>query len=228
MLALLALAMAAFVGGHLVLSHPPVRGALVARLGEGKFTLLYGVLAGVTLVASVAAYGAAPYVELWFAGGGLRYVPLIVMPIAMILIVCAYATPNPTAVMQDGRLNADEPATGIIKVTRHPMMWGIVLWSGSHLLVNGDLASLILFGGLATLALAGMVHIDARKKLKMGAAWDRFAAVTSLVPFAAILAGRQSVTVGEIGWWRIGLGVAAYVALLLVHAWLFGVSPYPV
>ncbi len=223
----LVVATALFVVSHLALANAPLRDVIVTRLGEPRFLLLYSVLGIVLFIWAVAAYGAAPYEEVWWAGAGVRVIPLVLMPFAFILLVCGHFTPNPTAVMQDRLLNESEPAAGIIKITRHPAMWGITLWAAGHLLVNGDVASIIFMGAMLVLALAGMVLIDRKKQAKDPAGWARFAAVTSLVPFAALIGGRTTLRLSELGWWKIGLGVVLYLAFLHVHTWLFGVSPLP-
>jgi uncharacterized membrane protein len=135
-------------------------------------------------------------------------------------------TRNPTAIGQAGAMKADEPARGIIRVTRHPLMWGIMLWGAAHLLARGDLASLVFFGGFVALGGLGTLLIDARKRAGLGEDWQRFAAVTSNVPFGAIVNGRNRFALGEIGWKRIGVGLAAYVVLFLAHPYLFGARPY--
>ena len=80
----------------------------------------------------------------------------------------------------------------MLRITRHPFLWGVALWAAGHLMVNGDLASLILFGSLLVLAVFGTGSIDAKRRRALGEKWDAFAAKTSAVPFAAIAAGRQS------------------------------------
>jgi uncharacterized membrane protein len=57
--------------------------------------------------------------------------------------------------------------------------------------------------------------------------WEAFSDKTSYLPLAAILSGRTRVSLGEIGWWRLALGLALYVVLLAVHGRLFGVDPWP-
>ncbi|MBF8254458.1 MAG: NnrU protein, partial [Deltaproteobacteria bacterium] len=92
---------------------------------------------------------------------------------------------------------------------------------------NGDLGSVIFFGTFLVLALLGPASIDRKRKRIYGADWDRFAAVTSNVPFLAIAQGRNSLMIGELGWWRIILVVAVYGFFLHMHQVLFGVSPLP-
>jgi uncharacterized membrane protein len=111
-------------------------------------------------------------------------------------------------------------------VTRHPGNLSIALWAAAHLAANGDAASGVFFGGLLLLAAAGPALIDRRRRAGGDAAWARFEAVTSVVPFAAILAGRNRFVPGELGWKRVAVALALYAALIWVHPWLFGVRPY--
>ena len=220
-------AAAFFVASHLVLSSPALRAPLVARVGERAFRGLYSVVALAALVWLIRAYGAAPYVELWPHSAWARHVPLVVMPVAAILLVCGLTTKSPTAI-GGGAPAADDPAPGILKVTRHPVMWAIVLWALAHVPPNGDAASLILFGALAALSAAGMPSIDRRRRKALGVAWEPVARTTSVLPFAAMASRRAKLRFGEIGVWRIVGGVALYVALLLFHAPVIGPSALPV
>jgi uncharacterized membrane protein len=211
----------AFAGGHLFLSHPPVRGRLAARLGEGPFLALYSVLMIAALAWLIVAYRAAPYVHLWDLGRAARLLAAAVMPVAMVLVVLGLTSKNVTAVGGERHFNA--PIRGVGTITRHPFLWGAGLWSLVHLAANGDARSLVFFGGLAVLAFAGMRAIDHKRSLKLGDAWAGIAARSSLVPFAAALAGRTSIDWGGIGWIRPVIGVALYVAVVRYHALLFGV-----
>jgi len=143
------------------------------------------------------------------------------------LIVPGLLTPNPTSVRQEGQLQKPDAVRGMLRVTRHPFLWGVALWAAGHLMVNGDLASLILFGSLLVLSVLGPGSIDAKRRRALGDAWNGFAAQTSSVPFAAIAAGRQSLKLGEIGWWRLGVAVMVWGALVFAHPFLFGASPLP-
>jgi len=101
------------------------------------------------------------------------------------------------------------------------------LWSLVHLISNGDLASLVFFGSFLILAVRGPASIDRKRKKIFGEDWDQFAAVTSNVPFWAIAQGRNSLMIGELGWWRIILVVVVYGFFLHMHKVFFGVSPLP-
>jgi uncharacterized membrane protein len=150
------------------------------------------------------------------------------MLIAFFFVVFAFTAPNPTAVRGGSLLKEKEPARGIQRITRHPFLCGVALWSLTHLVFNGDLASLIFFGAFLILSLAGPASIDKKRKDLFGADWDRFAAVTSIIPFMAIIQARNSLQLGELGWWRLVLVVIVFGFFLQMHRYLFGVSPWPV
>jgi uncharacterized membrane protein len=107
----------------------------------------------------------------------------------------------------------------MVRITRHPFLWGVALWALVHLIVNGDLAGLILFGALLVLALGGTVSIDAKRRRAFGEQWTQFAAVTSCVPFAAIAAGRNRLGAAllEIGIWRPLAALAVYAVVFYLH-----------
>jgi len=156
-----------------------------------------------------------------------RHIQLAFMAVALLLIVPGLTTPNPTSVRQEGALARPDLIKGMLRITRHPFLWGVAIWAGGHLLVNGDRASIVLFGSQMALAIFGTLSIDAKRKRALGETWDNFAAQTSNIPFAAILSGRQPLKISEIGWWRIALAVVVYAALLTGHAAAFGVRALP-
>jgi uncharacterized membrane protein len=222
---MLALALAAglFVVSHFLMSGPPLRAALVTRLGEREFRVLYSTLAAALLIWTAIAFARAPYEPL-LEPGPLRWFPLVVMPVALLLLVCGLTQKNPTAVEQALALDGGDIAPGVLAVTRHPVMWAFGLWALSHLLANGDLAGTILFGAMAILALGGTLAIDAKKRRAWaGEKWARSAAGTSNLPLLAMIQGRAKLRLGEIGWWRLGLALGLYALLLLGHRLVFGV-----
>lgn len=220
----LALATMAFLVTHYVASTP-LRGALVTSLGEPPYLGAYSLVSFLTLGWMIYAYRHAPFMPLWQVPG-LKLWPLFVMPFALILLACGLMGRNPTAVRQESALRAEEPARGILRVTRHPVMWGFALWAAVHVLARGDAASVIFFGGFLVLALSGTVLIDVRKANTLGEDWTRFAAVTSNIPFRAIAEGRNRFGLAEIGWAKILIGLVLYAALFALHPALFGARPY--
>ena len=212
-------ATALFLLTHFVPSTP-LRPALVTAMGEWPYRGLYSAVALATLAWMIVSYGKAPYEPLW---AGLHWLPVVVMPFSFILIACGYWR-NPTMVGADRLLKSDDPARGIIRITRHPLMWGVMLWAGAHILARGDVKSVIFFGGFLLLAGLGTLLIDHRKRANPDFA--RFAAVTSNLPFAAIAQGRNRLGWREIGWLRPLIGLAAFAIFFVGHAWLFGTRPY--
>jgi len=216
-----------FVAIHLFVSGTGLRGRLVGLMGEGAYTGLFSAASLALIVWMSMSYGPALVADsnafLWQAPAWWAHLGGIVMLVAFLLGVLGMLSPNPGAVGQAGR--AAEAPRGIQRVTRHPFLWGVGLWAVFHLVANGDLASLILFGGLAVLALGGTISIDAKRRRKLGAVWEAYAAQTSNLPFAAIVGGRQRLALREFSWWRVVLAVAAYGVVFALHPMLFGVSP---
>ena len=116
------------------------------------------------------------------------------------------------------------PARGIIRITRHPLMWAVMLWAGAHILARGDSKSIVFFGALLLLAGLGTLLMDGRKTSNPD--WARFAAATSNLPFVAIAQGRNRIVWREIGWLRPAIGLALFGAFFSGHLWLFGAAPY--
>jgi uncharacterized membrane protein len=217
---MLVVATVAFLATHF-LTSTPLRPVLVNALGEWPYRGVYSTIALVTLVWMAWAYAGAPREQLWT---GFRVIAVVVMPLAFLLIACGYSR-NPTMVGADKLLKSANPARGIIRVTRHPIMWGVMLWAAVHILASGDLKSVIFFGGFLLLAVVGTLSMDARKRANPD--WARFAAVTSHVPFVAIAQGRNHFDWREIGWVRPAIGLAVFALFFLAHSWLFGgARPY--
>ncbi len=213
------------IGTHFGIASTGLRVELVARIGEATYRAVYSLLAIVALAWLVMAWRMAPVVPLWEAGPTLRHVAAALMPVAFLLIVGAVTSPNPTVVGQRPDPDAASPAVGMVKITRHPFLWGVATWALLHMATNGDAASLIFFGSLAVLALVGTILIDARRTRENAPGWGVFLQATSNLPFAAIAERRQKLRLGEIGLWRAALALAAYVVLIGLHPWLFGVAP---
>lgn len=224
---MLLLAALFFVAVHLGVAGTTLRDRIVAATGLRAYMVGFSVASVAGIVWLVSAYRAAPYVEAWGQLEWWKPAAIVLMLPTFLLVVIGLATPNPTAVGQDGIV--DRAPQGIVRVTRHPFLAGVALWALVHLIGNGDVASFLLFGSLGLVAAAGTAVIDAKRRRALGGpAWDQFASRTSIVPFAAILGGRNTLVLGEIGGWRVAAGVVAYALMLGGHAHLIGVSPFPV
>ncbi len=227
---LLIAAAATFLAIHLLISGTRLRDAITGAIGQGPYMGLFSLASLASLVWMGFAYAQARGDNdrvFWTATDVTKWIQLGVTFLAFLLIVPGLLTPNPTSVRQEGQLEKPDAVKGILRVTRHPFLWGVAVWGAGHLLVNGDVASLILFGSLGVLAVLGTASIDAKRRRALGDTWNAFASQTSAVPFAAIAQGRQKLDLGEIGWWRLGVAVIVWGALVFAHPLLFGVSPLP-
>ncbi len=218
----LLLATVVFLGIHVVPSTP-LRTLAVSAVGERAYLGLFSLASLGGLVWMSTAFARAPAEALW---PGLRLAPILALPFAFVLLACGLLARNPTLTGQAGALRHPEVARGILRITRHPVMWAIILWAGAHLLALGSLRAVVFFGGLLLLAAAGTTLQDARKAKSLGDDWKRFAAVTSNLPFGAIARARNKLVWREIGWWRPAVGLALFTLLTWFHPWLFGYRPY--
>jgi uncharacterized membrane protein len=219
------LAFAVFLISHSLPALPKVRPRLVSLLGEPVYLAIYSAMSLATLAWLVVATLSAPYVELWGFHPETRWVPLLVMPLAMILFVAGATSPNPLSVGPTAK-GFDPARPGIVAITRHPVLLACALWSGVHMVPNGDVRAVLLFGGLCLFSLLGMPLYDRRRAKAMGRdAWRRLAAPTATLPFLALATGRTRLG----GWgglaWRAALGLVLYAVVLCFHGAMFGLSP---
>ena len=219
------IAIAVFVVAHVVPPAPPVRQRLIALFGRRAYMAGYSLLSLGLIAWIIAAAHRAPYVPLWTPAPWQTLVPIVVMPLAAWLLVAGLAEANPLSISLRGG-DATEPGPAVA-VTRHPVLWAFLLWAASHMVPNGDVVSLILFGGMAILALAGLAVVDRRARRRLGEErWKNLAATTSVVPFVALATGRARLRASL----RFGLSLVAAAALYLWfllqgHIWLIGVDP---
>lgn len=191
---LLAFAMFLFVGTHFLMSHP-LRAAMVARLGETGFLAVYSLVSLALLVWAAILYGGAPEHPLWFQYFWVIMGGHVVMMFACILFAGSLMTRNPALAGAGGLLQSMDGPRGIMRVTRHPMMWGFALWAAAHIAMTGQLSTLIFAGGIAFLALVGAKAQDAKKRDLMGNDWMEWQRATRFAPslawpgIAPILAG---------------------------------------
>ena len=94
-----------------------------------------------------------------------------------------------------------------------------------HIIGNGDSAAIVFFGAFLVTALGGMPSIDAKLSRRDPATWQALSAATSIVPFGAIVEGRNRFVPREMGWWVPLIGIVAWALVLRLHPWLFGVGP---
>lgn len=233
-MAMLTAAAAVFLGLHLLIAGTRARDALTGVIGERPYLGLFSLASIAAIVWQVVAYNAAGAMPgsaadpiLYKLGPGVHDLGIPVVALAFWLGVQGLLLPNPTSVQQEAAAAKEGTVQGVLRITRHPFLWGVMLWAAFHTAANGDEASVVFFGAFFLLALFGTFSIDAKRKRKMGAAWDGFAAKTSNLPFGAVLAGRTSLHLSESFGWRFWAAMALFVVILFAHAHIFGVSPFP-
>lgn len=151
-LAILVIGLVVLLGGHVFVTKREQRAALIARLGEPTYKILFSLvsLIGLALVVwGYADYRATGWVDIWYPPRWTRHLAAGLILPAAILVVASYAR---------GR---------IYTTLKHPMLAGIKLWAVAHLFANGDLGSIILFGSI--LAWAVFDRISLKRRADAGA-----------------------------------------------------------
>jgi uncharacterized membrane protein len=214
-----------FIALHVGVSGTSARGRTIEKLGENVYRAAFSLLSLLGIVWLAHAYRVAGYIETWGQLVWFKPIAALLMLVAFLLVMLGMTTPNPMAVGGENLLMADAPARGIHRVTRHPFLWGVAVWAFVHLIANGDVASLILFGSLLVLVFVGMISIDGKRKKTCGRHWDSYAAATSIIPFQAIKEGRNTLVIAEFKVWQLFMTLLLYLAVMHFHQAWFGVSP---
>src|SRR5215468_4439065 len=151
-LAVQVIGLAVFIGSHLFVTLRERRSAMVAWLGEWPYKALFSLvsLIGIVLIGyGFAAYRQQGYIPVWSPPHWTFYITQILMWPASIFVVAAYIRGN------------------IWRALKHPMLVGVKTWAVAHLVSNGDLGSIVLFGSF--LAWAGYDRITLKHRTDPGA-----------------------------------------------------------
>ena len=177
-MACLALAAAAFVGTHFLMSHP-LRSPMVSRLGERGFQGLYSLISLLTLGWMILVYWRlGDQAPLWTASEPVWVVANLAMWFASILLAGSFAG-NPAL---PGAPRVAAPRS-VMAITRHPMMWAFALWALVHFALIATPKAAIFDGAIILLALGGSAGQD-HKKLKLhGEKFHEWSAQTAFFPF---------------------------------------------
>jgi uncharacterized membrane protein len=216
-------ALALFLALHMVPAIPAIRARLVSTMGRRIYLVVYSLVSLLALAWLFHAAFQLDYVPLWEPQPWQALVPIVLTPLALAFLIAGLISPNPVSIT----LRRPELVSGAVTtITRHPVLWGFALWAGSHLVPNGDLRSLLMFGALLAFAVLGMVMADRRARRRLGAGWSAIAGSTSIAPFLALAQGRTRL---RLDWQLISSIVIAAIltAWLLLggHAVLFGADP---
>ncbi len=183
---LLILGLLLFIGIHIVPWIPGLRAAAAGRLGPGAYRGIFSVVAVVGLVLIVIGYARAGSELLYSPPSWGRMINPLMVWAAFILLPAAHMKGN------------------IKRYTRHPMLWGVVLWGAAHLLVRGDTKSVVLFAGLVLYSVLAMLSGNLRGVKKS----------TQVYPL------KNDLIV-------VAAGTTVFVLFALTHRWLFGVPALP-
>jgi len=212
-----------FGGTHVIGSMTACRTFLIRRLGMRGFKAVYTLVALATFIPLCATFFANKH-----AGGFIRspavsrHVTETLMLLAFVILGQALAAQSPLSSVADLTGRYPGHARGILRVTRHPQNLAFAIFGFAHCLANPLAGDWIFFGGFVVYALVSAVHQD-RRTLASGRPEIRaFHAETSLLPLAAILAGRQRLVMRE--WSPLALigALAAWAVVRLLHPYIFG------
>ena len=218
------LALSAFLLAHAIPPLPPVRGRLVALFGRRIYLILYSGLSLILIAWLISAAIRAPYVPLWSPVPWQAAIPVVIMPIAMWLLIAGLAEGNPLSVSIRPADATAEPGP-MASITRHPVLWGFLLWSLAHIPPTGHVVATILFGGMAVLAISGMFVLDRRARRRLGE--DRCAALAAKerrVTLATVPA--RGGVLRALATWPTAAAILIYLWFLFGgHRWLLGPDP---
>ncbi len=215
----LKIASAAFVGSHLLMSHP-LRRPVVALTGEGGFRVIYSLVSLVTFGWMIHAFQAMPATPPSSMVGDLGWgLASAVMWCASVLLAGSFfgnpALPMPTALAAAA---ARRTPVGVFAITRHPMMWSFALWGIVHIILWPTPENHIFAGAIVALALIGALGQDMKKSRLMGEAWLGWQRRTAFFPFVAQFTGRFGWHATWPGWGVLGIGTVLWLAMTWLHS----------
>jgi len=186
---LLSIGVALFLGVHLVPSLPALRDRLVNRVGFNRYRGLFSLVSLAGIVMIIIGMGAAPTVPVWDPPSWGSRASVLGMPVAFILLAAAYIPSN------------------LKRAVRHPMLWAVAVWAGLHLLSNGDLASLILFGSFGAFAFFDMWSANRRgaerSQVQLPGSRDLIPVVVGLLAYGLVLYYHQALFgPAVLGYWN--------------------------
>ncbi len=176
------------------------------------------------------AFWGAEHSGPWFVTSpAVRGVSAGGMLVAFWFLAAALVHRPPVLLTAEQALARPDAITGVLRITRHPLLWAVVLWSAIHMLNNADPAGLSLFGYFLVLAGLGTLPVDRRRaRLIEPSRWQKILEETSNIPFAAVFQGRQSfaLAIKETGWPVFVTALAAWSFVISFHENFFGLPVF--
>lgn len=187
-----------------------IRANVMARFGSGAWLGPYAILS-LSLFSWMCYefYIAEVSQNFWNVPDGYLWVHAGIMLISMLFMVF-------------GGVKTNRIGGGLKAITRHPSNWGTTIFAGSHMIVNSSVESLIFFGSLFSVGLIGTFLLDRRKIRAADEKWLELVAVTSWVPFAAILQGRTKFSFNDLKWWHYVVVIVVWMLIMEIHRGIFG------
>ncbi|OOG70807.1 hypothetical protein BLJAPNOD_04252 [Ensifer sp. M14] len=180
-------AFAVFLALHMVPAWPTLRQRLITMLGRRAYFGLYSLLSIVALIWVFQAALALDFIPLWEPAPWQAWTTFILAPSGVFLVLAGLFSENPLSI---SIFQGNARKGAIVSVTRHPVLWGFLFWAVGHVVANGDLRSLVLFGGFALFALGGFFMVEKRARRRLGDTWSIARQGTSIIPLAAMLKGQ--------------------------------------
>jgi uncharacterized membrane protein len=210
---------ALFFATHSIPVRPAIKLRITARIGERGFGIGYSILSLAMLALLIRAAGQAPFVELWPQMPWHRHAVHLGMLAVCLILAFSIARPNPFSFGGSRNDRFDPARPGIVRLVRHPILIALALWAGLHLLPNGDLAHVLLFGVLGAFALAGRSLINRRKRREMGQGnWEQLNRAVVQAP----LVNPSLSWTGTV--LRCIAGMVLFAVLIALHPVVIGVS----
>lgn len=220
-LIVLALATAAFIGSHFLLSHMLRRWA-VAKFGLTGFRLVYSAVAMVLLMAILVAYHLAPKVPvLWSSDNLLLQVVFCVVGYFAVALFVASLFGNPGLIGANlNGLSIRQPE-GVFRITRHPMMFAIAIWCIVQVMLVPSARNVIACSGFVVLALVGARLQDAKNTAQSGREWRQWVSRTPFWPDIRRIGGLGTIWLLAAIPWLAVTWLETRVTFIPVGMWYF-------
>ncbi|MDA0238942.1 MAG: NnrU family protein [Proteobacteria bacterium] len=191
-----------FLAVHLIPMNPSLRAAVAGKIGERPYMAIFSLLSLAGFFGGIVIYRSVDHIALWPSPPEARWVTMVLMFLSFVFFAAAKGAP------------------WINRIVRHPMLWGMGLFGAAHLISNGEVPGVVLFGGLALFGFGWQILTDRRDAVADPEAWAEIQRTTSNIPFAkwsALGDGAPRVTLCP-----LLAGLVLFALFVWFHPTLFG------